>query len=168
MATIAAILDRLSARGLDQAAPRVGNREADPFGIRPIPNEDIFFFTKRIDNSMVVRQSDPRSGRACAWMIGASMSGAVALIALMLPALYGSFAGYKIEALRQEKSRLINERTELELAEAKVLNPTHLQELAKKQSFVDPEPTRIVYLNGSSDGTTVAKGAAPRSNEQAQ
>ena len=90
------------------------------------------------------------------------MTGAIALIALMLPALYGAFSGYKIEALREERTRLVNERTSLELAEARILSPQHLQELAHKQSFIDPDPQRIVYLDARPDTTVARRGAAPR------
>lgn len=145
MATIAAILDRLVVKGVDRVGPR---HQEDFHQIRPFASEDIFFFAKPIDNSRIIRQADPEAGRAQFWMIGGSLMGAIALVALMLPALYSAVAGYKIEALRQERSRLTNERTSLELAEEKILTPRHLEELAKKQSFVDPDPMRVVYLEG--------------------
>lgn len=152
MATIAAILDRLAiARGVDEAAQRLRSRGEDPFTIRAIANEDVFFFSKRIDNSQVVRQADPQAWGIGWRMIGGSMAVAIVLVAVMLPALNTSFSGYKIESLRQERARLLTERTELELQEARILSPQHLQELAREQSFVDPEPGKIVYLEPNSE-----------------
>ena len=51
-------------------------------------------------------------------------------------------AGYKIEALRQERQRLELDRAALELAEAKLLSPARLEQLARMQRFVDPAPER--------------------------
>lgn len=90
------------------------------------------------------------------------MIGAVALVALMLPALSGFFAGSKVVALRSEQTRLINERTALDLQEAKILSPQHLQELADKQSFVDPDPQRIVYLESKPDGAVAKRLVASK------
>lgn len=143
-------------RGMEHANAPMRPSGEDPYRIRPVANEDVFFFSKTIDNSRVIRQADPREGRDCAFMIGTSLTGSVALVALMLPALYGSFAGYKVEALRQERARLTNERAALDLAEARILNPQRLQELAQKQSFIDPNPQKIVYLDAAHDGA-VAK-----------
>jgi hypothetical protein len=151
MATIASILNRLGAREVDAFSSHTQGREPNCPRIRAFANEDVFFFTKRIDNSQIVRQHDPAAGRVAWGMIGASMAGAVAIVAVMLPALYGAFAGYKLEELREERAHLTHERVLLELQEAKFLNPRHLQELADKQSFVDPDPSKIVYLDGKSD-----------------
>jgi hypothetical protein len=156
MATIAAILNRLAAREVDALASQTHTQESESNRVRAFANEDVFFFTKHIDNSRVVRQQDPAAGRACWGMIGASMAGAVAIVAVMLPALYGAFAGSKIEELRTERTHLMQDRVLLELQEAKFLNPQHLQDLAEKQSFVDPDPRRIVYLDSKQDGA-VAK-----------
>jgi hypothetical protein len=161
MATIAAILNRLTAREVDALSSPALNREPDSPRIRAFANEDVFFFTKRIDNSQIVRQQDPAAGRVCWGMIGASMAGAVAIVAVMLPALYGSFAGYELEKLRQERADLNHERVLLELQEARFLNPRHLQELADKQSFVDPDPRKIVYLDGKADGVEAKRMTAP-------
>jgi hypothetical protein len=85
----------------------------------------------------------------------------------MLPLMYNAFAGYKIEQLRQEKARLVNERVMLDLQEAKFLNPAHLQELAKKQRFVDPDPQTVIYLDGKQDGA-VAKSMVMPSKDVAR
>ena len=158
MATIAGFLDRLAAaRVYDSAAPEIRvRRQNDPFRIRPVANEDIYFFAKRIDNSQVVRQADPRAGGICWRLIGAGVSVAVLLVALSLPMLLGMIEGYRVEALRQEKQRLLGERAELELNEAKLTSPARLEMLATKQKFVDPDPQKIVYLEKAS-GDEVAQ-----------
>ncbi len=51
-------------------------------------------------------------------------------------------AGYRMEALRQERQRLELDRASLELAETKLLSPARLEELARMQRFVDPAPQK--------------------------
>ena len=48
--------------------------------LRTFPGEDIYFFTKRIDNSRVVRQADPKAGGVCWKMIGSVGVAALLLI----------------------------------------------------------------------------------------
>lgn len=162
MATIAGFLDRLAASRIDyQAASQTRVREQDdPFRIRAVANEHIYFFAKRIDNSQVVRQADPRAGGICWRLIGTGVTVAVMLVALSLPILLGMVEGYRIEALRQEKQRLLSDRAVLELGEAKLLSPERLERLAIRQSFVDPDPQKIVYLNRA-DGALAKRVQTP-------
>jgi hypothetical protein len=41
----------------------------------------------------------------------------------------------------------------LELDEARLLSPERLQQLAGQLQLVDPDPTRVVYLNPPTDGS---------------
>ena len=42
------------------AAPRAAQRStADAFKLRALPNEDVYFFVKRIDNSRLTRSLEP-------------------------------------------------------------------------------------------------------------
>jgi hypothetical protein len=130
---------------------------ADPraaFRLRKFPNEDVHFFVKRIDNSRVVRDSDPRARRKCWNMIVSACAVAVFLTGLFLPSVHGLLAGYNLEALRQEKQRLEKERTVLEFTETKLLTIEHLHQLAERQHFVDSSmPQRFIYLDGGPEGT---------------
>ncbi len=123
--------------------------------LRAFPNEDLYFFVKRIDNSRIVRQSDPQARRACWKMIGSVGIAATLLIGVLLPSAYSLLAGYQIQSLKQEAARLDNERASLELQEAKLLSPARMEQLAKEQQFTDPEPQKVVYLD-SKDGSSVA------------
>src|SRR5579871_5489650 len=136
MATLATILDRfITAKGLEQAPPRTRVLEdEDPFVVPAFPNEDVYFYLKRIDNSQVLREADPAARRACWKIIGSSLMIALWVIALFLPGLYGLVAGYRLEALRQEKQRLLLDRSTLEYQESKLLDPARLEELATAPS----------------------------------
>ena len=66
-------------------------------------------------------------------------------------------AGYRMEALRQERQRLELDRAALELQETKLLSPARLEELARMQRFVDPAPESVVYLDDASRDRILAK-----------
>ena len=153
MATLATIFDRFfPAKVLDQAAPRIHD-EAESCRLRRFPNEDVYFSVKKIDNTRVVRESDPAARGVCWRMIGSCVAAAVLLIAILLPSMYGLIAGYRIEALHQERQRLEIERAALQLDETKLLSPARLEKLAQEQQFVDPAPQKVVYLEGRPEGT---------------
>jgi hypothetical protein len=159
MATLATIFDRFSAgKSIQPAAPRAHFLEPeDPFAVPAVPNEDVFFFEKRIDNTRVLRASDPAARKTCWRMIGYSFVLAMLVITLLLPALYDLMAGYRTEALRQEKVRLELDRASLEMEETKLVSPARLAELARMQRFVDPAPESVVYLETTSDSILAKK-----------
>ena len=104
MATLATIL-----RKFDTASPaprRVEPSRPNPYLLRPLPNEDIYFYTKRVDNSRLVREADPKAKTECWSTIGAVCAVAVVLITSLAPSVAGITAGYQIQALKQERQRL--------------------------------------------------------------
>jgi cell division protein FtsL len=150
MASLATLYNRMAGANAFVAAQTQTRQRAaeDPFALRAIANEDIYFFVKDIDNSRVVRESDPQARTACWKLILSAGAAAVLLIGVLLPSAYGLLAGYQIQSLRAEQQRLTTERSALELEEAKLLSPARLEELARIQSFVDPGPQKVVYLDG--------------------
>jgi hypothetical protein len=154
MATLATMLDRFTHDGRD--GRRVLANE-DPFEVPAFPNEDVYFYVKHIDNSRVLREADPAARRTCWRLIGSSFAFALVVIALLLPSLNSLMAGYKMEALRQERQRLELDRAALELRETKLLSPARLEELARDQRFIDPAPEAVVYLDGAKSDQILAK-----------
>ncbi len=150
MATLAAVFGRYFVRGMDRS--REGARtQGEGARVRSFANEDIFFYVKRIDNSRVAREVDPAAGDRAWKLIGSVAAAVVLIIFVLMPSAYGLLAGYQIEELRQEAQRLSSERAALELDEAALLSPARMQELAKMQRFVDPDPERVVYLDTRDD-----------------
>ena len=148
MATLANIFNHFIGAGtVTESTARTATRETiDAFKLRAVPNEDVFFFIKKIDNANVLKQTDRRA-RAGDWRNAALLGvGTTALIVALLPSAYGLLAGYQISNLSQEHGRLMNERARLELEEAKLVSTARLQELARVQEFVDPAPANTVYL----------------------
>jgi cell division protein FtsL len=132
--------------------------------VRCFANEDIYFHIKRIDNSRVVRQADPKTGGVCWKMIGSVAAAAVLLIGVLLPSAYGLLAGYQIQALKEEAKRLANEQASLELEEAKLLSPERMEELAREQQFIDPEPQKVIYLDANHGAAVAMNESAAGSN----
>lgn len=157
MATLATRLDRFTpSPGGGEARPRYLADE-DPFGVPAFPNEDVFLYVKRIDNSRVLREVDPAERKMCWSLIGSSFAFAAIVIALLLPTLNRLMAGYKMEALRAERQRLELDRASLELRETKLLSPARLEELARDQRFIDPAPEAVVYLESNKTDQILAK-----------
>ena len=152
MATLATVYSRFfTASAERKAAPRMESSVPVPL----FPNEDIYFFVKRIDNSRLVRQADPQARGDCWKMIGSAGVAAMLLIGVLLPSAYGLLAGYQIQSLKEEGKLLATEQASLELREAKLLSPARMEELARMQQFVDPEAQKVVYLD-SKNGSAVA------------
>jgi cell division protein FtsL len=154
MATLATVCNRiLGVRSLEETASQVmARRNDDPYALRAIPNEDICFWIKEIDNARVVREADPQARGACWKLIGVAGATVLLLVGVLLPSASSMIAGYQIEALKNEHQRLVVERAALEVEEAKLLSPQRLEELARMQSFVDPAPQKVVYLEGAKTG----------------
>ena len=151
------MLDRFTTpHNSEGARPRILADE-DPFQVPAFPNEDVYLYVKHIDNSRVLREADPAARQVCWRLIGSSFAFAVIVIALLLPTLNRLMAGYKMEALRQERQRLELDRASLELQETKLLSPARLEELARTQRFVDPAPEAVIYLEGNKSDQILAR-----------
>jgi len=141
----------------ERLIPSVARRKRDPFRLRPLPQEDVFFFSKHIDNSRLDREPDPKS-RGVTWStIGAACVAVVALAAATFPALSSTLAGYKLEALRAEQRRLVEERRSLEFEQAIALSPDRVRVLAQKHNLVPPSDGQVVHLEENSDDMAMVK-----------
>jgi hypothetical protein len=142
--------NRLFLRGLEIENTR---KSSGGTALRSFANEDIYFFVKRIDNTKVVQEADPQARGTCWKLIGSVVSAVVLMIFVLLPSAYGLLAGYQIQNLRQDSERLETEQASLELAEAKLLSPARMEELARLQQFIDPPAQKVVYLESAQAGT---------------
>lgn len=159
MATLATLVDWITtATGVREAA---GERELirgnEDFRLRALPNEEIYFFVREVDNSRVIPLADQRATRVCWKVIGASCLAVLLLIGVLAPLGYNLLAGYQINALEKEQQVLLRERTVLELKEAQLVSPKRLAELGRMQLLVDPAPETVVALApAANDGNYLA------------
>lgn len=144
---------RLKPEGLTLDRPGgLSHAARDPYQLRVLPCEDVFFYSKKIDNSRLVRQADPRSRGACWSAIGAAFLVLALLTGVLAPGAANTLAGYKLEALRAEERRLMDQRRVLELREAELVSPGRLEALARGQNLVIPAAGQTVRLE-TKDGT---------------
>ena len=152
MATLPKIFQNYQAPG--PAGRAVAARvERDIYGLRPLPQESVFFYCKKIDNSRLVREPDPKAKGDCWGVIRAACLGVVLLTGVLAPKVAITMNGYKLEALREEERKLLDERRELDLQEARLLSPERLERLAKGQNLVTPAPGQVYHLETKADGT---------------
>jgi hypothetical protein len=150
MATLPAFLKRTDPlrnhNSEASARPTAVRAERDPFQLRALPQEDVFFYCKKVDNSRLVREADPHSRGDCWSAIGAACVILALLTGVAAPSVTNTLAGYKLESLRGEERRLLDERRTLELQEATLLSPERLEQLARQQNLVTPQSGQVVHL----------------------
>lgn len=169
MATlVATLVDRLVGKGSADAAALAQTYDARKYGkaadcrLRAFPNDDVHFFVKQIDNTSVIRESDPHLPKACWKTIAGASTGAVMLIGLLLPSGYRMIAGYQIEELRKQNDQLLQVKASLDAEEAKLVSPARLAELAAMQTLVDPPAGSVVHLEDKASSSSLAMRRDPR------
>jgi hypothetical protein len=154
MATLPKVFRR-SEMELTGTSPEVARRPAamrNPYALRPLPQADVFFYSKKINNSRLVREPDPQARGACWSAIGVACMVLAGFAGVLAPTVANTLAGYKLEALRAEERKLLDERRTLELQEAELLSPDRLERLAKGQNLVTPSSGQVVHLDSREDG----------------
>jgi cell division protein FtsL len=121
--------------------PRAGARRCVA-GITPE-----FYFHKTIDNSRVVKVSDPQRRREIR-MLSASVA---ALFLVVMFYTWQHFRaveyGYRIEAQRSERDRLAELNRALTLEEASLRDPGRIDLLAQQMGLKAPDPGQVVRLD---------------------
>lgn len=123
----------------------------DRFLLRALPNEDVFLYSKRIDNSRIVREPDP-AARGEWSVIGMACMLALLLMGVLSPRVANIFAGYQVESLKQEQLRLLDEQRELSITEARLSRQENLEAVAKRHDLAAPSAGQIVHLDPKGDG----------------
>jgi len=156
MATLAAIWKR----GNSMAAVG-GVRESDPYVLRGLPNDGVFFYSKKIDNSRLIRQADPAASEEC-W--SAVCAGALLLmlgVSIVAPHVALVRAGYQLEAAKAERQTLLDQRRELEVREAGLLSPSRLNNIAKERNLTSPMSSQVFHLDGQNPPGNLASNQTP-------
>lgn len=148
---------RASASGFETA-----RAQADPMLLRALPNDGIYFYSKKIDNSRVVRQADPEARGECWSAVGAAGVLLMLGVSIIAPHVGSVLAGYKLEALKQERQSLVNQKRDLEVKEAGLLSPERLNGLARLRSLGSPASDQVIHLD-----TPVADGISARNHAPA-
>jgi cell division protein FtsL len=160
MATLATFVNRfVGVRELADVSPAVWTRTESP-RLRPIANEDVYLFVKRIDNTAVVRAADPAASLARSRSMLTGFVAAMLVIAGLVPTAYNTTAGFTLQQLRGEQVQLQQQMTKLNAAEARLVSLDRLQRLAKTLKMSRPAPQQVETLDGR-PVKTEARNALP-------
>jgi len=114
-----------------------------------------FYFRKAIDNSRLVKVVDPRRRRELR-MFSASVA---ALFLLMMFYAWQHFSaieyGYRIEAQKSDRDRLVEVNRRLKLEEASLRDPGRIDALARQMGLESPQPGQVVRLETDRAGGPV-------------
>src|ERR1700710_2999554 len=127
MASLATFVNRFAGVREFVETPAAAWTRTESPRLRPLANEDVYLFVKRIDNSNVVRAADPIAKRARSRTVATGFVAALLVIAGLVPAAYNIMAGFTLQSLEGEKNKLQHQKAQLEFAEAKLLNYDHLE-----------------------------------------
>lgn len=150
MASLATFVNRFVGAGeLADAPPAVWTRVETP-RLRPIANEDVYLFVKRIDNTAVMRAADPAARTARGRSMVTGFIAAMLVIAGLVPTAYNTTAGFTMQHLQTEQTQLKQEKAKLDAAEAKLVSMDRLLQLAKTLKMSPPTPLQVETLEGRS------------------
>ena len=138
-----------------------GSRMMAEQRVRRGPTPEVFF-TKRMDNSRLVKAQCPVRKRE----MRSFASAMVMLFALVM--FYGwqhyqsIQAGYHVETEKQQLSQLQEQNRELRLNEAQLSDPARIDRMARQMGLTQPLPGQVVRPDGSAlmsadDGAIVAE-----------
>jgi hypothetical protein len=157
MATLATFFRRNDAIALSAQRREPVRAQSDPFRLRALPNDDIYFYSKKIDNSRVIRQADPGARGECWSAVGAAGVLLVLGGSIIAPHVGSVLAGYKLEALKQERQTLIDQKRDLEVKEAGLLSPDRLNALAQARKLTSPASDQVIHLDTDTIDSSVAR-----------
>lgn len=137
----------------------VDARAGGPRSVSGITPE--FYFPKIIDNSRVVKISDPRRRREIR-MFSLSLAAVFVLLMFYTWQHFRSIEyGYRIEAQKSERDRLAEVNRELKLQEASLRDPGRIDPLARQMGFAAPQPQQVIMLDAEDGGGRVLAQMSP-------
>ncbi|MDP9054428.1 MAG: hypothetical protein M3N93_09035 [Acidobacteriota bacterium] len=158
------IADLAAAERFDVVRPESARVQADPWLLRGLPADGIYFYSKKIDNSRVVRQADPEARGECWSAVGAAGVLLMLGASIIAPHVGSVLAGYKLESLKTERQALLDQRRALDVKEAGLLSPERLNDLARARSLASPGSDQVIHLDTPAAEGSLAKIQTPSSS----
>ena len=119
-----------------------------------------FYFHKTIDNSRLVKISDPQRRREIR-MFSVSVAALFLLVMFYAWQHFSSIEyGYRIEAQKSERERLVEMNRTLKLEAASLRDPGRIDALARQMGLESPEPGQVIQMNPD-DGAPILARATP-------
>jgi hypothetical protein len=114
-----------------------------------------FYFQKTIDNSRLVKVTDPQRRRE----IRLFSTAVAALFMVMMFYAWQHFSsieyGYRVEAQKTERERLVEANRALTLEAASLRDPGRIDTLARKMGLESTQPGQVIRLNPEDGGTPI-------------
>jgi hypothetical protein len=114
-----------------------------------------FYFQKTIDNSRLVKVSDPQRRRE----IRIFSAAVAALFMVMMFYAWQHFSsieyGYRIEAQKADRDRLVEVNRTLTLEAASLRDPGRIDALARKMGLESTQPGQVIRLNPEDVGAPI-------------
>ena len=135
-------------------------RAAEPVGMF-IGTPEIYF-AKRIDNSRLVRVSDPKRRRELL-SFGVMLSMLLLLMMVYVWQHFGAIEyGYKIEQLKVERDALVESNRELKLEESSLRDLERIDTLARQMGMQPPSAGQVEVMDsamGDSGAPVIARAS---------
>jgi hypothetical protein len=129
---------------LEPQRPNQSQPPESEYRIRPFPSEDIYFWTKRIDNSRVERRRDPRFLDRVWRMVTLALVVTIAGLGYAVPGAYRLLAGAEVEALRTQLAGMERQYKELALRYDGKRSPANLGKAPGK--YIPANPRNDIHL----------------------
>jgi len=136
---------------------RIAERNAELMAQQPLRRRGVrtpeVHFSRRFDNSRLVKAADPARAREMRLFFAAMT------ILFSLVMVYGlqHFSaiegGYRVEAEKQTLDQMREDNRQLRLAEAQLTEPGRIYKLARELGLLEPQPGQVIH---SSDAPTEA------------
>ena len=118
-----------------------------------------FYFQKTVDNSRLVKVTDPQRRRE----IRIFSAAVAALFMVMMFYAWQHFSsieyGYRIEAQKAERDRLVEVNRTLTLEAASLRDPGRIDALARKMGLESTQPGQVIRLNPDEVGAPIVAQA---------
>ncbi|HEY1984220.1 MAG TPA: cell division protein FtsL [Terracidiphilus sp.] len=137
----------LSARVAERNTEILAQQQARRRGV-PTPE---FFFAKHLDNSRLVKASDPVRVREMR-VFAAAVTVLFSLIMIYgLQHFSAIESSYSVESAKQMRDQLREENRQLRLAEAQLTQPMRIDGMARQLGLAEPQPGQVVHPSAHPD-----------------
>jgi cell division protein FtsL len=127
-----------------------------------------FSFSKRFDNSRLVKAPDPARAHQIRRFSQAIMVFFVLTMVYGLQHFNAIEGGYRIESEKQVREQLREENRQLRLSEAQLTQPGRIDRMAREMGLAEPQPGQMVQPNAAPDAAApvLAQAVPPVSAAQ--
>jgi hypothetical protein len=150
------------ARNDQPAAITAEVADVDPLALQGLPNDDVFLWSKRIDNSRLVRQADAHARGEWSAIAGAGVAALLVGGLMIAPGVTSVMDSYKIQDLKREQAQLRNEQRKLDVQEELMINAALLDKMAPGHNLARPAADQVIRLQPKNNHSFAMNGFKSR------